>query len=209
MTRLLIAIVTVLALATLAPRAQAAEGATRSFIALVYHNVEDSDPDQSFVGVTTSKLVAQLSWLERNGYRPVSVDDLLAARDGRKALPDKAVLLTFDDGYESFYTRVLPILKAFRFPAVLALVGSWLEGGPDATVNYSADKAAGKPLGDSLVRFGDLKVKRGQSAGNFGTRRDDAALRSGDGDLRERHERTSEPRSRQCENGTEDRERDR
>jgi len=160
MTRLLIAIVTVVALAILAPRAQGAEGVPRSFIALVYHNVEDSDPDQSFVGVTTSKLVAQLSWLERNGYRPVSVDDLLAARDGRKALPDKAVLLTFDDGYESFYTRVLPILKAFRFPAVLALVGSWLEGGPDTTVDYSADKAGGKPSGDSLVRFGDLKVKR-------------------------------------------------
>jgi len=32
--------------------------------------------------------------------------------------------LTFDDGYESFYTRVYPVLKAFHFPAVIAVVDS-------------------------------------------------------------------------------------
>jgi biofilm PGA synthesis lipoprotein PgaB len=148
-----------LALAILAPKASAADATARSFIALAYHNVEDSDPDQRFVGVSTDKLVAQLSWLQRNGYHPVTIDDLIAARDGGKELPDKAVLLTFDDGYESFYTRVFPVLKAFRFPAVLALVGAWLENGPDATVRYSPDKAAAA-LGDGPVQFGDLKVKR-------------------------------------------------
>ena len=160
MTRPFILIAMVLALASLTSRASATEPATRSFIALAYHNVEDSDPDQRFVGVTTAKFVAQLSWLQRNGYRPISVDDLLAARDGGKALPDKAVLLTFDDGFESFYTRVFPILKAFRFPAVLALVGAWMEGGPNATVRYSADMAASVPLGDISVQFGDQKVSR-------------------------------------------------
>jgi biofilm PGA synthesis lipoprotein PgaB len=160
MARLLISCVMAVILALLAPRVSATEPAARNFIALAYHNVEDSDPDQRFVGVSTDKLIAQLSWLQRNGYQPVSIDDLLAARDGRKPLPDKAVLLTFDDGYESFYTRVFPILKAFRFPAVLAVVGAWLENGPDSSVSYSADKAAPKPLGDASVQFGDLKVKR-------------------------------------------------
>jgi biofilm PGA synthesis lipoprotein PgaB len=158
--RPLIVIAALLALAILMPKVTAAESASRNFIALAYHNVEDDDPDQRFVGVSTDKLVTQLSWLQRNGYRPISVDDLLAARDGRKALPDKAVLLTFDDGFESFYTRVFPILKAFRFPAVLALVGAWLENGPDASVSYASDKAAAVSLGDVSVKFGDLKVKR-------------------------------------------------
>jgi poly-beta-1,6-N-acetyl-D-glucosamine N-deacetylase len=107
------------------------------FLALCYHNIEDSDdPDQTFVGVTTAKFVAQLSWLERNGYRFLSIDDLLAARDGKKTLPEKGVLLTFDDGYESFYTRAFPILKAFHAPAVLGLVGAWMAGKPGATVTY-------------------------------------------------------------------------
>ena len=128
--------------AVLAP-AHAADVPERRFIALAYHNVEDADPDQAFVGITTEKLVAQLSWLQQNGYRPVTVDAILAARDGGPALPDKAVLLTFDDGYASFSTRVMPILRAFRFPAVLALVGAWLEPVP-------------------TVQFGDRRVAREQ-----------------------------------------------
>ncbi len=159
MMRPLIIIAALLALATPASHVRAAEPATQSFIALAYHNVEDSDPDQSFVGVTTEKLIQQLSWLQGNGYRAVSVDELLAARAGRKPLPDKAVLLTFDDGYESFYTRVFPILKAFRFPAVLALVGAWMEGSQDSTASRFADAGAAPP-GKLSVQFGDLKVKR-------------------------------------------------
>lgn len=134
--------------------------AAQSFIALAYHNVEDSEPDQTYVGISTERLISQFSWLQRNGYQPVTVDDLLAARDGGKPLPEKAVLLTFDDGYESFYTRVFPVLKAFRFPAVLALVGAWLEGGADTTVRYAPDKI--RPEQTAIVQFGDLKVRRDQ-----------------------------------------------
>jgi biofilm PGA synthesis lipoprotein PgaB len=158
MRRAVFIVSTAILLAITARDAPAAEPAPGSFIALAYHNVEDHDPDQSFVGISTDKLVTQLSWLQRNGYTPVTVDDLLAARDGRRALPEKAVLLTFDDGYESFYTRVLPILKAFQFPAVLAIVGSWLEGGPDSSISYSADQAAPPPSSD--VQFGDMNVQR-------------------------------------------------
>ncbi|NBW63906.1 MAG: hypothetical protein EBR33_12480 [Synechococcaceae bacterium WB4_1_0192] len=44
---------------------------------------------------------------------------------GKQPLPRKAVLLTFDDGYLSLYTRVFPLLLAYRIPAVAALVGEW------------------------------------------------------------------------------------
>jgi biofilm PGA synthesis lipoprotein PgaB len=111
------------------------------FIALCYHNLEDADPDQTYIGVTTVKFVEQLSWLRRNGYTFVSVDDLLAARAGKKALPEKAVLLTFDDGYESFYTRAFPILKAFNAPAVLGLVGAWMAGASGHTVAFGQESA--------------------------------------------------------------------
>jgi biofilm PGA synthesis lipoprotein PgaB len=111
-------------------------------MALCYHNVEDNDPDQNFDGVTTTKLIEQLSWLQHQGYVAISVDDLLAVRAGRKALPEKAVLLSFDDGYESFYTRVYPVLKAFHYSAVVAVVDEWMTGKvgngaePGDRVNY-------------------------------------------------------------------------
>ncbi|MFW7342168.1 poly-beta-1,6-N-acetyl-D-glucosamine N-deacetylase PgaB [Pollutimonas sp. H1-120] len=115
------------------------------FLALAYHDVEDQDPDQSYLSVRTDKLVEQLTWLRENGYQAVSVDQIIEARQGRKPLPARAVLLSFDDGYRSFYTRVLPVLKAFGWPAVLAPVGAWMD----------------TPLGQD-VDFGGAMTARGR-----------------------------------------------
>src|SRR4051794_10545976 len=119
--RLVLPALLLAATALLASPARAATAASTqqpgtALLALCYHNVEDREPDQTYLGVTTAKLVEQFAWLQANGYHPVSVDQILAAHDGRAALPDKPVLLTFDDGYESFYRRAFPILKAFEYP---------------------------------------------------------------------------------------------
>lgn len=113
--------------------------ADSEFIALCYHDVQDSPSDarNGVFRVKTADLVVQFEWLKENGYHPVSMEDLLAARDNRRSLPDKPVLLTFDDGYNSFYTRVFPLLKLFNYPAVLALVGHWQETAEGETVNYA------------------------------------------------------------------------
>ncbi|MFO2466067.1 poly-beta-1,6-N-acetyl-D-glucosamine N-deacetylase PgaB [Pseudomonas sp. 15FMM2] len=97
------------------------------FLGIAYHDVNDRDPDQRVVAVRTERLIEQLAWLRENGYQAVSVDQVLAARAGGPELPRKAVMLSFDDGYSSFYTRVMPILRAYQWPAVLAPVGSWLD----------------------------------------------------------------------------------
>jgi biofilm PGA synthesis lipoprotein PgaB len=96
-------------------------------LVLGYHDVEDATADQAFMSVRTANLAEQFAWLKANGYQAVSVDQILAARKNGPALPDKAVLLTFDDGYSSFYERVLPLLKAYQWPAVLAPVGVWVD----------------------------------------------------------------------------------
>lgn len=110
-------------------------------LALAYHDIEDSDPDQTFISVRTDHLIEQLAWLRENGYHPVSVDQILAASEGKADLPDKAVLLTFDDGYSSFYTRVFPLLKAYQWPAVLAPVGKWLDTPLDKDVDFGGKPA--------------------------------------------------------------------
>ncbi|MGB3288959.1 MAG: poly-beta-1,6-N-acetyl-D-glucosamine N-deacetylase PgaB, partial [Burkholderiaceae bacterium] len=111
-----------------------------TFLALAYHDVEDSDPDQAYVSVRTDHLIEQFAWLRENGYQPVTVDQILAAGNGGKPLPPKALLLTFDDGYRSFYTRVFPLLQAYNWPAVLAPVGSWIDTPDDQMVDFG-----GKP----------------------------------------------------------------
>lgn len=122
------------------PKAQTeSEWPKNEFLTLAYHDVEDEDPDQTFLSVRTDRLVGQLAWLRENGYQPVTVDQILTARQGGTPLPPKAVLLSFDDGYRSFYDRVLPILKAYQWPAVLAPVGTWIDTPVDKKVNFGGD----------------------------------------------------------------------
>jgi biofilm PGA synthesis lipoprotein PgaB len=54
------------------------------------------------------------------------MDQILAARAGKLPLPEKAVLITFDDGYHSVYANAFPILKLFNAPAVIAVVGDFV-----------------------------------------------------------------------------------
>ncbi|MBY4895434.1 poly-beta-1,6-N-acetyl-D-glucosamine N-deacetylase PgaB [Cupriavidus sp. AU9028] len=115
----------------------------RNHVAVLgYHDVEDADADQAYLSVRTDHLIAQLAWLRENGYQAVSVDQILAAQQGGAPLPERAVLLTFDDGYRSFYTRVLPILKAYRWPAVLAPVGAWLDAPEGKPVDFGGAPTA-------------------------------------------------------------------
>jgi len=125
------------ALLTPAPAA----AASGRLLALCYHDVV---PDPAGVTdattITVDALVQQFSWLDAHGYTPISLDTWAAAGRGGP-LPDKPVLLTFDDGYASFHEHVLPLLELFDFPAVLAPVTSWIETPADRPV----------PYGDALV----------------------------------------------------------
>lgn len=105
-------------------------------LVIAYHDVEDHNPNQAYLSVATDRLRQQFSWLQENNYIPVSVEEVLAAREGSSTLPPRAVLLTFDDGYSSFYTRVFPLLKAYNWPAVLAPVGKWLDTPSDQKVDF-------------------------------------------------------------------------
>lgn len=106
------------------------------FLVLAYHDVEDDAADQRYLSVRTSALNEQISWLLHNGYHAISVQDIVDAHEGKKALPPKAVLLSFDDGYSSFYTRVWPLLQAWNVPALWAPVGSWVDTPANQKVNF-------------------------------------------------------------------------
>jgi peptidoglycan/xylan/chitin deacetylase (PgdA/CDA1 family) len=90
---------------------------------LCYHAVRsDDDPDGRLpfekLHVRASELEAHCQ-LIRETCNPLSLDDWRAARDGSRALPDRPVLLTFDDGYSSVFSRARPIVERYRVPAVV------------------------------------------------------------------------------------------
>ena len=93
---------------------------------LSYHEI--ATKDQALIpeyAVTPTMFVRQIDWLRNNGYHFVSIDDVLTDEANKAPLPDKAVLITFDDGYRSVYDHAWPILKMFKIPAVVAVVCSW------------------------------------------------------------------------------------
>ena len=101
------------------------------FQVIAYHDVRDNvremvDIDQ--YAISTRHLIDHFTWLRVNGFIPVSIDDILAARRGERKLPDNAVVLTFDDGFSSVYTRVYPLLRLFNYPAVVSIVTGWTSG---------------------------------------------------------------------------------
>ena len=106
-------------------------------VVLAYHDVREDIKRANAVdqfAVSAENLAMQFAWLRDGGYNVVSVDQVLAAIKGKRPLPPKAVLLTFDDGLESAYTTVYPLLKLFDYPAVLSLVTAWIES--DVEVVY-------------------------------------------------------------------------
>ena len=86
--------------------------------------------------IALSTLIKHFNWLKENGYTPVRFQQVIDASKGGTPLPDKAVVLTFDDGYENFYRLVYPLLKLYNFPATQAIVTSWIEMPEGSLVPY-------------------------------------------------------------------------
>lgn len=102
-----------------------------NLLVLNYHDIIDPATPKSAVDgmdVDITHFKEHLDWLKQNGYQFVSVQQVFEAAAGKQALPPSSVLLSFDDGYESFYTRVFPILRQNHYPATIALEGEWMDG---------------------------------------------------------------------------------
>ena len=89
-------------------------------IALTYHDVS-SDPAKAAFAVSRQAFAEQIEFLLAHGYRPVSLDFLSKVQRGQASLPEKAVLLTFDDAYQSYHDFVHPLLARYGIPSVLAV----------------------------------------------------------------------------------------
>jgi biofilm PGA synthesis lipoprotein PgaB len=110
------------------PNACSRDRNLNDFTIFSYHEIaEKSETLDSTYAVSAANFEAQMKWLIDGGYHFINVDDIINFRKHNKPLPDKAVLITFDDGYQSVYANAFPILKKYQIPTVVALVGTWLQ----------------------------------------------------------------------------------
>ena len=105
-----------------------------SFLVLCYHDIPAHVNGDNY-GVDRDAFVEQIEYLRAHGYKFVSMDDVVRAHRNEKPLPDKAVLLTFDDAYYSFYEFAMPVLKMYGYPCLLAVVTGWVDNPPAEAKN--------------------------------------------------------------------------
>ncbi|MBV5341856.1 MAG: polysaccharide deacetylase family protein [Deltaproteobacteria bacterium] len=105
------------------------KGRSKGIPVLMYHALEDEihpagavDAGEQLYVLKVSQFREQMEYLHREGYSTFLLEELQALAEW----PDKAVVLTFDDGHESNFTLALPILLEYGFKAEFFITTGWI-----------------------------------------------------------------------------------
>ena len=122
---------------------------TESVPILMYHAVaENPSAATRRLSVTPRSLDEQIAFLVDRGFTGMTFSDLADAFEAGKALPERPVVLTFDDGYADFASAAWPILRRYDFPATVFVTSGWIaDAGPNA---------AGAPL-DKMLNWAQVR----------------------------------------------------
>lgn len=93
---------------------------------LMHHHVS---PTPGMITVSPENFESQIAWLAREGWTAIGLDDLSGFMAGQP-VPQKSVVITFDDGYLDNWVYAHPILQRYGMRAVLFQVTGWTHDGP-------------------------------------------------------------------------------
>lgn len=122
------------------PQVLAVQNTDTSFAIVMYHHISRDSSDAGKYVITAEQLEQDFIYLKERGYHTLTVRELYAIDRGERPLAKKSIMLTFDDGQESFYAYAYPLLKKYGFSAVLSVIGGYTEQfstHPDHTISYS------------------------------------------------------------------------
>lgn len=107
---------------------------------VMYHQLTKSESRAGKYVLTLEQFEKDLKYLKNNGYETVTVNQLLDFTKGKGDLPEKAIMITFDDGCETLYYYALPLIEEYGFTAVGFAVGALADSYTeldDHNLNYS------------------------------------------------------------------------
>ena len=121
---------------------------------LMYHNITKKAALRSKYAVTAAEFESDLQYLQKNGYTSISVQQLTDYAYNGTPLPDRPVIITIDDGFESFYAYAYPLLEKYDCKAVVNVVGAYAK-------KYTELERQGNPdchnLDYSYLNFDEIK----------------------------------------------------
>ena len=98
---------------------------------LCYHNFNPVKPGS--MNLTPKTLEEHLTWLKANGFTVIPLQEAVEYLQGsRTSLPPKAVVISADDGWQSVYTYLYPIIKKFNVPVTLFIYPQTISSGKNA-----------------------------------------------------------------------------
>lgn len=110
---------------------------------LMYHSIDaDAPAPTRRLSVEPDAFSAQMQMLRDFGYTTLPFAQLGALLDAGEPVPERTVVLTFDDGYADLYDTALPILQRHGFTAAVFVTTGWLRD--------AGARSAGRPLGRML-----------------------------------------------------------
>ncbi|MFI0544787.1 polysaccharide deacetylase family protein [Streptomyces sp. WSLK1-3] len=96
---------------------------------LMYHSVAAEPNDATRVlSVSPEAFERQMDIVAGSGLTPIRTAELAARWRAGRPLPERPVLITFDDGYEGVHRHALPVLAKHAFPATLFVTTGWIRG---------------------------------------------------------------------------------
>lgn len=90
---------------------------------VMYHQVMSNDRRAGRYIISVSQLEEDLKYLKKQGYTTVDTRDIIDYVYNGAALPEKCLMLTFDDGFESLYALVAPLLEKYDLCCVASVIG--------------------------------------------------------------------------------------
>lgn len=107
---------------------------------IMYHSIlKDTSKSGKYI-VTPSTLEADLQYIANNGYTTITMTDLIAYVYENSVLPEKPIIITFDDGHYNNLGYAVPLLKKYNMKAVISIVGKYTDTfseSDEANLNYS------------------------------------------------------------------------
>jgi peptidoglycan/xylan/chitin deacetylase (PgdA/CDA1 family) len=95
---------------------------------LTYHSITDQAGSE--YEVTAAQFNLQMAYLHSHGYHSISLKQFDTFMKRGMSVPDKLVLITFDDGYRNNYDMAFPILKKYGYTAALFVITDWVNSKP-------------------------------------------------------------------------------
>lgn len=106
----------------------------------MYHSILKDPSRSNKYTVTPTVLEEDLKYIKDKGYTTVTIADLISYVYDNKPLPEKPIVLTFDDGHYNNYGYLFPLLEKYDMKAVISIVGSYTDQfteTDEANLNYS------------------------------------------------------------------------